>query len=153
VKKKKPVHKKKKPAHKTLAPLPRKPFRPKALSIAISDEQIAEKFGTAKKRPKPKKLIVQRLSGTCANGEALTCQLEWRRCGKLDCFQCPHGPYWYAYWLGVKHKGRRRRHSIYLGKKLDAAAAARVRRVLMHARLPKEPKSAAARTLPLPGIR
>ena len=33
------------------------------------------------------------------------------RCGKTSCTQCPHGPYWYAYWW---ENGKRR--SRYLGK-------------------------------------
>ena len=33
------------------------------------------------------------------------------RCGKANCTRCPHGPYWYAYWM----EGGRR-HSRYVGK-------------------------------------
>ena len=33
------------------------------------------------------------------------------KCGKDSCTQCPHGPYWYAYWT---EDGRRR--SRYVGK-------------------------------------
>ena len=33
------------------------------------------------------------------------------KCGKDSCTQCPHGPYWYAYWW---EKGKRR--SRYVGK-------------------------------------
>lgn len=40
------------------------------------------------------------------------------RCGKRYCASCPHGPYWYAYWM---EDGRRR--SRYIGKLLDEDAA------------------------------
>jgi len=40
------------------------------------------------------------------------------RCGKANCTRCPHGPYWYAYWV---ENGRRR--SRYVGKLADTAAA------------------------------
>jgi hypothetical protein len=33
------------------------------------------------------------------------------KCGKTACTQCPHGPYWYAYWW---ESGKRR--SRYVGK-------------------------------------
>lgn len=33
------------------------------------------------------------------------------KCGKDACTQCPHGPYWYAYWW---EEGKRR--SRYIGK-------------------------------------
>ncbi len=33
------------------------------------------------------------------------------KCGKDSCTQCPHGPYWYAYWW---EEGKRR--SRYVGK-------------------------------------
>lgn len=36
------------------------------------------------------------------------------KCGKRGCTQCPHGPYWYAYW---SESGRRR--SRYIGRLLD----------------------------------
>ena len=36
------------------------------------------------------------------------------KCGKSNCTQCPHGPYWYAYWW---EDGRRR--SRYVGKLED----------------------------------
>jgi hypothetical protein len=36
------------------------------------------------------------------------------RCGKDSCTQCPHGPYWYAYWT---ENGRRRTR--YVGKLIE----------------------------------
>ena len=39
------------------------------------------------------------------------------RCGKTGCTQCPHGPYWYAYWT---ENGRRRIR--YLGRLLEEEA-------------------------------
>ena len=42
------------------------------------------------------------------------------RCGKANCTQCPHGPYWYAYWW---EDGKRR--SKYVGK-LDDIPEARM---------------------------
>ena len=39
------------------------------------------------------------------------------RCGKTGCTQCPHGPYWYAYWT---ENGSRR--SRYLGRLLEEEA-------------------------------
>ncbi len=36
------------------------------------------------------------------------------KCGKANCTQCPHGPYWYAYWW---EDGKRR--SRYVGKLED----------------------------------
>ncbi len=36
------------------------------------------------------------------------------KCGKASCTQCPHGPYWYAYWT---EDGKRR--SRYVGKLID----------------------------------
>jgi hypothetical protein len=42
------------------------------------------------------------------------------RCGKANCTRCPHGPYWYAYWM----EGGRRR-SRYVGKLADAGPAPR----------------------------
>lgn len=39
------------------------------------------------------------------------------KCGKKGCTQCPHGPYWYAYW---REDGRRR--SRYVGRLEDVEA-------------------------------
>jgi hypothetical protein len=43
----------------------------------------------------------------------VTYRQERVRCGRAGCGQCPHGPYWYAYW---REGGRLR--SRYLGKRL-----------------------------------
>ena len=36
------------------------------------------------------------------NGVHFTLELQYRKCGKLNCKTCSkgkgHGPYWYAYW-------------------------------------------------------
>lgn len=37
--------------------------------------------------------------------------LQTRRCSKVGCAGCPHGPYWYAYW---REGGKL--HSAYVGK-------------------------------------
>lgn len=54
----------------------------------------------------PSRKLVERVEG-----RAVTLQLEKVRCGKGGCRQCPHGPYWYAYW---SEGGRSR--SAYVGK-------------------------------------
>jgi hypothetical protein len=43
----------------------------------------------------------------------VTFRQDMVRCGREGCTQCPHGPYWYAYW---REGGRLR--SRYLGKRL-----------------------------------
>ncbi|MGH3665166.1 MAG: hypothetical protein ACRDU8_03565 [Egibacteraceae bacterium] len=45
---------------------------------------------------------------------SVTYRQERVRCGR-NCTQCPHGPYWYAYW---KERGRSR--SQYVGRELPA---------------------------------
>ena len=51
----------------------------------------------------------------------ITYQLQYRKCGKLNCSMCRtgqgHGPYWYAYW----YEGPRLR-SGYIGKDLAQAS-------------------------------
>lgn len=44
----------------------------------------------------------------------VTYRQEVTRCGR-DCANCPHGPYWYAYW---REGGRQR--SLYIGRELAA---------------------------------
>ena len=43
--------------------------------------------------------------------ERVTYRQEEVRCGKDGCSQCPHGPYWYAYW---REDGRTRKQ--YIGR-------------------------------------
>lgn len=47
----------------------------------------------------------------------ITYRQQLIRCGKTTCTQCPHGPYWYAYW---REDGRLR--SRYVGKDLPSEA-------------------------------
>ena len=53
------------------------------------------------------------------NGQHITYQLQYRKCGKVSCSTCRnsqgHGPYWYAYW----RDGARLR-SGYIGKNQPA---------------------------------
>ena len=53
------------------------------------------------------------------NGEHITYQYQYRKCGKPTCNTCRnsqgHGPYWYAYW---KTKGKI--YSGYIGKTLPS---------------------------------
>jgi hypothetical protein len=53
--------------------------------------------------------------GTLPNGQHITYQLQYRKCGKPSCSRCRssqgHGPYWYAYW-----RQGSRLHSTYIGK-------------------------------------
>ena len=55
------------------------------------------------------------LMTTLPNGQHITYQLQYRKCGKISCSTCRdsqgHGPYWYAYW----REGSRLR-SGYIGK-------------------------------------
>lgn len=37
---------------------------------------------------------------------------EFVRCGKENCYECPHGPYYYAYWKDVETKKLKKK---YLG--------------------------------------
>lgn len=44
----------------------------------------------------------------------VTYRQEVTRCGR-DCANCPHGPYWYAYW-----REDDRQRSLYIGRELAA---------------------------------
>lgn len=57
---------------------------------------------------KKKRKVVQRF-----HVSIYTYQLELINCGKSGCSKCPHGPYWYLYWMV---EGRRQRR--YIGKVL-----------------------------------
>ena len=46
-----------------------------------------------------------------ANEPDVKLRRQMVKCGKDSCTQCPHGPYWYAYWW---EEGKRR--SRYIGK-------------------------------------
>jgi hypothetical protein len=41
---------------------------------------------------------------------------EFIKCGKISCFSCPHGPYYYAYW---KENGKLKKISWYIKTKLS----------------------------------
>lgn len=49
------------------------------------------------------------------DGPSVRYRQQLRRCGKPNCTQCPHGPYWYAVWRdGSRVKTR------YVGRELPS---------------------------------
>ena len=49
-----------------------------------------------------------------ANRPEVRYRSQFVRCGKANCTNCPHGPYWYAHW---RESGKRK--SRYLGRLED----------------------------------
>lgn len=58
---------------------------------------------------------------------SVTLQQEFVKCGKAKCGRCRNGPVHGPYWYGYRRVGARIR-SAYVGKKIDRAGVARLRK-------------------------
>ena len=92
------------------------PFLPPSQYISENNENMKDKvkYVLTKNRhfKETKNLSKNRLNSIPINA---TIREEFIKCGKVNCNQCPHGPYYYMYWKVKSNDTKSRLRKKYLG--------------------------------------